>query len=64
MVTALAVYIRNTFPELVALLESLATLTQNIMLGKSFAICEGSEITKLFEQVAESDLYSQCHLER
>jgi hypothetical protein len=64
MVEALAIYIRNTLPKLVALLQSLASVTQNIMLGKSLDVCECSDITNLLEGVADSDLYDQCYPER
>jgi hypothetical protein len=64
MVEALAIYIRNTLPNLVTLLRSLASVTQNIMLGRSLTVCECSEITNLLEGVAESDLYNQCYPER
>lgn len=47
-----------------ALLQSLASVTQNIILGKSFDICECSEITNLLKGVADSDLYDQCYPER
>jgi hypothetical protein len=64
MVEALAIYIRKTLPNLVTLLQSLASVTQNIMLGRSLTVCECSEITNLLEGVAESDLYNQCYPEK
>jgi L-arabinose isomerase len=64
MVEALAIYIQNMLPKLVTLLQSLASVTQNIMLGRSLTVYKYSEITNLLKGVAESDLYNQCYPER
>jgi hypothetical protein len=58
MVEALAIYIQNTLPKLVTLLQSLASVTQNIMLRRSLTVYKYSEITNLLEGVAELDLYN------
>lgn len=56
MVDALAIYIRNTYPKLVAFFHSLARIVQNIMLAGSFSIHDGSELKEIFGQIIEERL--------
>lgn len=64
MVDALAIYIRNTYPKLVAFFHSLARIVQNIMLAGSFSIHDGSELKEIFGQIIEERLDIQDSSER
>ncbi len=47
MIDALALYIQDTYPNVVALFQSLAPTTWEIMLGREFSLCQGSDIMEI-----------------